>query len=117
MNKQYLHTTLALIIIFLLLVVADLVPFWMPMMGELVAVIVISVFLVFWAGAILQEQALDEREVALKMKSGRIAYLSGLAILLIALIVQGISHTIDPWIPVSLGVMVAAKLLTRIYLE
>jgi hypothetical protein len=117
MNKPYLHTTLAVVIIFFLLVVADLVPFWMPMMGELVAVMIVSVGLVFWAGVILQEQAKDEREVALKMKSGRIAYLSGLAILLIALIVQGLAHDVDPWIAVSLGVMVAVKLVTRIYLE
>lgn len=89
----------------------------MPMMGELVALLIVSVLLVVWAGVILQEQAHDEREVVLKMKSGRVAYLSGLGILLLALILQGLEHAIDPWIAVSLGVMVAAKLIARSYLE
>ena len=87
------------------------------MMGEMVALTLVSVGLIVWAGFILQEQPQDEREVVLKMKSGRIAYVSGLAILLTALIVQGMQHSIDPWIAVSLGVMVAAKLIARTYLE
>ena len=117
MNKNFLHTVVAILVIFLLLVLADLIPFWMPMMGELVALLLVSVGLIVWAGFILQEQAQDEREVLLKMKSGRIAYVSGLAILLIALVVQGLEHQIDPWIAISLGVMVAAKLIARTYLE
>lgn len=117
MNKQYLHIGVGLVLTFFLLTLADLVPFWMPMMGEMIALLIVVILLLMWAGFVLQEQAQDEREVLLKMKSGRVAYLSGLGVLLVALVVQGFAHAIDPWIAISLAVMVLAKLLTRVYLE
>lgn len=117
MHNRYLPTVVAVVVTFLLLVVADLVPFWMPMMGELVALVVIVVLLLVWAGFVLQEKAADEREVYLKMRAGRVAYLSGLGFLVLALVVQTLTHSIDPWIAGALAVMVVAKLLTRHFLE
>lgn len=117
MNKKYLHIIVAAVLAFFLLTLADLVPFWMPMMGELLALLVVVILLLVWAGFVLQETAHDEREVLLKMKSGRVAYLSGLGVLMVALVVQGMSHDIDPWIAVALAVMVVAKLFTRLYEE
>jgi len=117
MNKSYVHIAIGSLLIFLLVVLADLVPFWMPMMGEMLALLIVTVLMLVWVGFVMQEKAQDEREVILKMKSGRMAYLSGLAVLMIALIVQGFAHDIDPWIAGALAVMVAAKLFSRIYLE
>ena len=117
MNKSYVHIAIGSLLIFLLVVLADLVPFWMPMMGEMLALLIVTVLMLVCVGFVIQEKAQDEREVILKMKSGRMAYLSGLAVLMIALIVQGFAHDIDPWIAGALAVMVAAKLFSRIYLE
>ncbi|MBY0310268.1 hypothetical protein K2Q16_03935 [Patescibacteria group bacterium] len=117
MNKSFVHTGVALLIGFFLLVIADLVPFWMPMMGELVALVCVTVLLLLWASFMLYETAVDEREVQLKTQSGRVAYLAGLAILLVALISQSLSHTIDPWIPAAIATMVLVKHFTRLYLE
>lgn len=117
MNKKYLHIIVALVLAFFLLVLADLVPFWMPMMGELMALLLVVVLLIVWAGFVLKEVAHDEREVLLKMKAGRVAYLSGLGVLTLGLVVQGIGEVIDPWIAIALAVMVISKLLTRLYLE
>jgi uncharacterized membrane protein len=116
MNK-IIQISVALLLAFLLLVLADLVPFWMPMMGEMVALMLVVVLLVVWAGFVMQERAYDEREVLLKMKSGRLAYISGLGVLLLALVVQGFAHAIDPWIAITLAVMVVVKLLARLYEE
>lgn len=116
MNKKYLHIGVASILAFFLLALADLIPFWMPMMGEMTALLIVVILLLVWAGFVMQEVAHDEREVLLKMKSGRIAYLSGLGVLMLALIVQGFAHAIDPWIAIALAVMVLAKLFSR-YLE
>jgi protein-S-isoprenylcysteine O-methyltransferase Ste14 len=116
MNKL-IPTTVAVTLCFLLLVLADLVPFWMPMMGEMVALLIVVVLLLIWGGYVMQEDARDEREVELKMRSGRVAYLGGLSFLMLALIVQGLNHAIDPWIAGALAVMVGAKLLARLYIE
>lgn len=117
MNKSHIHIGVGLVLVFFLLTLADLVPFWMPMMGEMVALLIVTLLMVVWAGFVLQEQTKDEREVELKMKSGRTAYLSGIAVLMVALVVQGFAHAIDPWVAGALATMVAVKLITRIYLE
>ena len=117
MNKKYLQIGVAAVLAFFLLALADLIPFWMPMMGEMIALLIVVVLLLVWAGFVMQETAYDEREVLLKMKSGRIAYLSGLGILMLALVVQGVHDAIDPWIAIALAIMVLAKLVTRIFEE
>jgi hypothetical protein len=117
MNNNYLYIGVSLVLAFFLLVLADLVPFWMPMMGEMTALLIVAVLLAVWVGYVVKENAHDEREVVLTMKSGRVAYLSGLAVLMLALIVQGFGHAIDPWVPVALAVMVVTKLGTRLFLE
>ncbi len=117
MTNHLLQIVLALLISFFLFVLADLVPFWMPMMGEMVALVFGTVLLLAWAGFILAERAADEREVQLKVQSGRAAYLAGLGVLTVALVVQGLAHAIDPWIPLALATMVVVKLGSRLYLE
>lgn len=117
MHKKIIQSTVALVVIFFLIVLADLVPFWMPMMGELIALLLVTVCLLAWVGFIMTEQAVDEREVVLAMKSGRVAYVAGLSILLSALIVQVFAHAVDPWVPIALAVMVGSKVLARLYLE
>ncbi len=116
MNKL-IPTTVAITWCFLLVVLSDLVPFWMPMMGEMVALLIVVVLLLIWGGYVMQEDACDEREVELKMRSRRVAYLGALSFLMLALIVQGLNHAIDPWIAGALAVMVGAKLLARLYIE
>jgi uncharacterized membrane protein (UPF0182 family) len=117
-NKQIIiHSIVATLIGFFALVLADLVPFWMPMMGEMVALLLVTVLLCVWVGLVLFENVHDEREAQLRHQSGRIAYTAGISVLLAALLVQGFAHAIDPWVPVTLAVMVVAKQLSRLYLE
>ena len=117
MNKNYLHVGVAVTLTFFLLALADFLPFWMPMMGELVACVLVTLLLIVWTGFVMKEDAQDERELYLQMRAGRVAYLSGLGFLTIALIVQVFFQTVDPWIAMALAVMVLAKLFTRLYLE
>ena len=63
----------------------------------------------------MREQAHDEREMAHRMHAGRAAYLSGIVVLTVALVVQGLGHHIDPWIALALGMMVVVKLISRLY--
>jgi hypothetical protein len=89
----------------------------MPMMGEMTALLLVTALLIVWVGFILFETVHDEREAMLRHQSGRFAYLAGISVLLCALLIQGFAHAIDPWIPVTLAVMVVVKQVTRLYLE
>ena len=117
MNKKIVQGVVVVLLVFFLLTLADLVPFWMPMMGEMIMLLIVTILLLAWVGFVMFENTVDEREEALNFQSGRVAYLVGIGSLLIALVVQGFTHTIDPWIPVVLAVMVFAKFGTRYFLE
>ena len=117
MHTRITHASIAILVSFFLLTLADLIPFWMPMMGEMVVLLIVTILLLLWMSFVVTEKAVDEREVQLKTQSGRVAYLAGIAVLMIGLIVQGFVHAIDPWIPIALMVMVLAKFFTRLYLE
>jgi hypothetical protein len=112
-----MHVGVALAIIFFLLALGDFLPFWMPNMNEMLVLLIVTLLMLTWSGFVMYEKAFDEREVMLRMHAGRIAYLSGIGVLLIALIVQGLNHTIDPWIMLALAVMVISKLGARLYLD
>jgi hypothetical protein len=107
----------ACVLVFFLLALGDFIPFLMPNMNEMVVLLVVTASMLVWAGFILYEKATDEREVVLRMQGGRIAYLSGIVVLTSALVIQGLQHNIDPWILLTLGVMVVVKLGVRIFLE
>jgi hypothetical protein len=117
-NKTIIiHSVVALLIVFCALVLADLVPFWMPMMGEMVVLTLVTVLLCVWVGLILFETAHDEREASLKHQSARFAYLAGIVMLLVALLTQAFEHEVDPWVPLTLALMVVVKQVSRLYLE
>ncbi len=60
MNKSYFYIAIGSLLVFFLLVLADLVPFWMPMMGEMVALLIVTVLMLAWAGFVMQEKVQDE---------------------------------------------------------
>jgi hypothetical protein len=117
MKNNILQIAVALVIIFFLLALGDFLPFWMPNMDEMLALLVVTLLMLIWSGFVMYEKAVDEREVMLRMHAGRVAYLSGIGVLLTALIVQGFAHAIDPWIMLTLAVMVVSKLAARLYLD
>lgn len=84
-------------------------------MDAMIVLLIVTVLMLIWAGYIMFEKATDEREIVLRMHAGRIAYLGGVTILTVGLIVQGFAHTIDPWIVGTLCIMVLTKLVARVY--
>jgi hypothetical protein len=117
MSKKVIAGGLGTVVVFFLLVLADLVPFWMPMMGEMVTLAVVTVALVLFLAFVITEAAIDEREVILAMRSGQVAYVAGILALLCALVMQVMAHAVDPFVPVALAVMVGSKVAARWYLE
>lgn len=62
-----------------------------------------------------REQPADEREALHALTAGRVSFLVGVGVLVIGVVVQAFRHNIDPWLIVTLCVMVAAKIILLMY--
>ncbi|MEK9176928.1 MAG: hypothetical protein AAB923_01390 [Patescibacteria group bacterium] len=117
MANKYLPVAAAVLLVVLLGLLTDPLMFWMPEPAQMVALLCAAVLAALWAGLVLYEKSNDEREAAHAMHAGRVAYLSGIAVLTVALVAQGLAHDIDPWVTFALGTMVVAKLIARWHAE
>lgn len=63
-----------------------------------------------YAGILFRERARDEREALHLHRASRAAYIVGLALLVLAIVVQSFGRGADPWLFFILGGMVIAKL-------
>jgi hypothetical protein len=122
-NTQYrtkgffVHIGVALALVVSLVLLTDPFMYWMPPMAAMGVLVLAAVLLCIWAGFVMYEGAVDEREAVHRMHAGRIAYLSGIGMLTLALLVQGINHTIDPWVAATLVGMVLSKIGARLFHE
>ena len=64
---------------------------------------------------ILRERARDEREESHRALAGRIAFLAGASVLIIAIVLQGLHGEVDPWLATALGAMILSKIGVRAY--
>lgn len=115
MVNKTIQISIAVVLAIFLLLLTDPFMLWMPPMAGMIVLLCSTILLCIWAGFVMHEHVHDEREIIHRMYAGRTAYLSGIAVLTIALIVQGFSHHIDPWVALTLGVMVIVKLITHLY--
>ena len=106
---------IALALIALLGLLANPFMVWMPSPTEMILVLVAAILAVVYAGFVLKERAGDEREMLHRMLAGRAAFLTSVAVLTVALLYQGVTHAVDPWIPATLGLTIVAKLLARVW--
>ena len=117
MENKTTHISIAVLLIVCLTLLSDPFMLWMPMGAQMAALLGAAVLLAIWAGFVMYERAPDEREAVHRMNAGRMAYLSGIVLLTVALVTQGLAHDIDPWVSLTLGTMVLVKLLSRFYSE
>lgn len=117
MQNNVIHIVLTFGLLATLLVIADVLPFFMPDMITMVVLVVLASLMLLWIAFVLRENGGDERDKEHRMYAGRAAYLSGVAVLTAGLLVQGFMHAVDPWIAGALGAMLFAKLAARLYLD
>ena len=60
-----------------------------------------------------REDPADEREAQNQALASRLAYIVGCIVLITALIIESITHTLDPVIPIALFTMIATKVLVQ----
>lgn len=112
-NLKETIVTIALIVIAVLLL--NPFHFWMPdMMVMCMLAITLGLFGIF-ASFILRESMIDERDVQHRTIAGRNAFLAGSGILTLGIVIQGYTHSVDPWLVVALIVMILVKIGTRIW--
>jgi len=73
------------------------------------------VLFIIFASFILKEKSADEREQLHKFMAGRLAYLLGAAVLVLGVVIQALSHNIDPWLVYALSGMILGKVLGLLY--
>ncbi len=64
-----------------------------------------------FAGLLWNEKANDEREGQIIDRGGRFAYLTGISVLITALVVQSFNHSVDGWLVITIATMIIAKQL------
>jgi hypothetical protein len=87
----------------------------MPDMMVMAMLALALVLFGIFASFILREQTVDERDNVHRTLAGRNAFLAGSAVLMIAIVIQGYSHTVDPWLVITLIVMILVKIVTRMW--
>jgi len=115
MKNNLLETFVTICLIVLALLLLNPFHFWMPdMMVMCMLAATLGLFAVF-ASFILRETVIDEREDQHRTLAGRNAFLAGAGVLTLAIVIQGYTHIVDPWLVVTLIVMIVVKIGTRIW--
>ncbi len=114
-NKTLKEIIVPLALIVLAILLLNPFHFWMPDMMVMGMLAVLLVLFAIFASFILKERAFDERDDMNRSLAGRNAFLAGSAILMIAIIIQGYKHSIDPWLVIALIVMIIVKIATRFW--
>jgi len=106
-------------IFFLILIVLFLDPLMVLMPHSLIYMALGGVVLLFalFANYVWREHSLDEREEMHKAVAGRIGYLVGSGILMVALVAQTLSGHVDTWLVLGLAGMVVGKLAGLAYVR
>ena len=108
---------ISVILIILLILILNPYHLWMP--NVMYMAILASTVVVFgiFASFILHEQVRDEREGIHRMLAGRVAFLSGSTTLIVGIIFQVSRDSVDPWLVLTLVIMILAKIATLLYSE
>jgi hypothetical protein len=115
MKNNIKETIITICLIIVAVLLLNPFNFWMPdmmLMGILASALVL--FAIF-ASFVLRERVIDERDNVHRTLAGRNAFLSGSAMLMLGIILQGYSHTVDPWLVISLIIMIVVKIVSRIW--
>lgn len=112
-NWKETVTTICLIAIAILLL--NPFHFWMPDMMIIGMLVIALVLFGIFASFILREKIVDERDILHRTLAGRNAFIAGSAVLMLGIIVQAYSHSVDPVLVVTLITMIVVKIGTRIW--
>lgn len=115
MRNNFTETIVTVGLIVIAILLLNPFGFWMPdMMVMCMLAIALGLFGLF-ASFILREGVRDERDGQHRTLAGRNAFLAGAGTLTLGIVVQGYMHAVDPWLVITLVVMIFVKITTRIW--
>jgi Kef-type K+ transport system membrane component KefB len=115
MKNNIIETIVTVCLIAIAILLLNPFHFWMPdMMVVAMLAVTLGLFGVF-ASFILREKMVDERDGQHRTLAGRNAFLVGSGVLTLGIVIQGYSHSVDPWLVIALITMIVIKIATRIW--
>ncbi|MBP5993617.1 MAG: hypothetical protein KA731_01785 [Candidatus Moranbacteria bacterium] len=117
LSKIFSEKIVSVLLVIFLVWFVNPFGFWMTDAVHMTLLgLIVTLFSIF-AMFLWKESVMDEREQLHRFIGTRFAYTAGGTLLLTGIIVQALSHKIDPWLPLVLTGMVLAKILGRYYAE
>jgi len=87
----------------------------MPQNFEMMLPIILIVAFFVFTSLFWKEKSRDEREDLHRLLASRISFLIGSTTLTVGIVIQSLSHQVDPWLVVTLSLMILAKATSRVY--
>lgn len=117
MKNNYYLKEIGISGVLIIILLFCLNPFELLMPPPFIKLLIIILLLIFgiFSAIIWKERSGDERDNSHKMIAGHFAFLTGSILLVIAIAIQEISHTLDPWLVYILIGMILAKIIGHIY--
>ncbi len=119
MRENRFIQEISLAIILIVLSIALLEPFglFMAPMVLTSGAVVLFIGIVLFSALIWREKALDEREESLRMRTDRVAFLTGVLALSAVIVIQAFNHALDSMLILALVAMVSAKIVARAFYQ
>jgi hypothetical protein len=105
----------SLVLLALVLVLFNPSNIFMPTYVEMCILAALVVLFGVFANFIWREKAGDEREQLHRMFADRLGFLVGSGVLILGIVIQEFSHTLNSWLLLTFAVMVIAKVAGLIY--
>lgn len=114
-NNFLTEMIISVVLIGLLILLLNPFDFLMTTPVQTMTIAAVLIIFISFCVFVWREKSRDEREQLHKQIASRFAYLSGASILIMAIVIQSLSHTLDPWIVIGLIVMILAKIVGALY--
>lgn len=114
-NKFIGEAIISIILIALLAFFLNPLELMMPASMHMIMIPLLLVLFAVLTGVLWKETPGDEREQLHKFISSRFAYFAGITTLVVGIVVQSFQNAIDPWLIVTICVVLLAKIAGLIY--
>ena len=117
MKNNYFLTEIGISSVLIIILLICLNPFNLLMPPPFIKILVVILLLLYglFSAIIWKERTGDEREKYHKIIAGHLAFLTGSVLLVVAIAIQELNNSLDPWLIYILIAMIIAKIIGHIY--